>query len=123
MSFMETPRLLPLIVNERTEADVILLDLQIPEDLAYFAGHFPRVAVVPGVVQIHWAVHFARRHFPWLGVFQRMEAVKFKELLLPGQSPRLRLQGKPEKASLSFVYYSDDREYSSGRLYFHPADV
>lgn len=120
---METPLLLPVVLNEKVETDHILLDLHIPHRLAYFAGHFPRIGVVPGVVQIHWAVHFARQHLAWASVFQRMEAVKFKELLLPGKDLKLRLQGKPEKSSLSFLYYSEDREYSSGRIYFRPGHV
>lgn len=115
--------LLPEVLHEQARDHEITLDLRIPHNLAYFAGHFARIPVVPGVVQIHWAAHFAREYLHWERIFQRMEAVKFKELLLPGQHLRLRINGSPEKSRLNFVYYSEDREYSSGRIHFHPADV
>jgi 3-hydroxymyristoyl/3-hydroxydecanoyl-(acyl carrier protein) dehydratase len=121
--FLNTTCLLPEVLDAKIQDHELLLDLRIPENLAYFSGHFTRIAVVPGVVQIHWAVHFARHYLAWPGVFRHMEAVKFKELLLPGRHLRLKVQAAPEKARLQFVFYSEDQEYSSGRVYFHPGDA
>ena len=97
----------------------MVLDLRIPEDLAYFAGHFDEVAVVPGVVQIQWAVHYAKLNLGLELLFSHMEAIKFKELLLPGQQLALSLNYDEERRKLEFCYRSDACEYSSGRLYFH----
>jgi 3-hydroxymyristoyl/3-hydroxydecanoyl-(acyl carrier protein) dehydratase len=93
--------------------------LRIPEDLAYLVGHFPEVPVVPGVTQIHWAVHFARQRFKMPRSFGHMEAVKFKEILLPGQRLDLTLRYKGQSGKLEFLYRSETAEYSSGRIYFH----
>jgi len=111
--------LLPEILGERREAETVALDLRIPEALAYFAGHFDAIAVVPGVAQIHWAVHFARQRFSIGGAFSHMDAVKFKELLLPGQRLELVLRYLAQANKLEFCYRSQTAEYSSGRIYFH----
>lgn len=105
---METPR-----------ADGVVLALRIPETLAYFKGHFDEIAVVPGVVQIQWAVHYARQCLGLNLVFSHMEAVKFKDLLLPGQLTELHLRCPDAGRKLEFCYRSESSEYSSGRIYFH----
>lgn len=113
------PVLLPELLEQGGEGGTCVLSLRIPEDLAYFPGHFPQVAVVPGVTQIHWALYFARRHWPALGRFSHMEAIKFKELLLPGQRLELVLRHLPQAHKLEFRYRSQTAEYGSGRIYFH----
>lgn len=107
------------MLNEQTQADSAVLALRIPADLTYFNGHFDEIAVVPGVVQIQWAVHYARQYLGLTRVFSHMESVKFKELLLPGQQLELALQYLPAANKLSFCYRSVSCEYSSGRIYFH----
>lgn len=111
--------LLPEILAHQAIADGVTLILRIPETLSYFSGHFDQIAIVPGVVQIQWAVHFAREHLGLKGVFSHMEVVKFKELLLPGQSLQLSLRYHGEAGKLEFCYRSETAEYSSGRIYFH----
>jgi 3-hydroxymyristoyl/3-hydroxydecanoyl-(acyl carrier protein) dehydratase len=117
------PALWPELLKVDLDAGEAVLALRIPEDLAYFPGHFPRIAVVPGVVQIHWAVHFAQQCLGITRRFQHMEVIKFKELLLPGQYVRLHLQFSAPANKLQFCYRSDHHEYSSGRIYFHGNDV
>ncbi len=97
----------------------MILALRIPEGLAYFTGHFDKVPVVPGVAQIQWAVYFARQRLRANGPFSHMEAVKFKELLLPGQRLELVLRYLGLACKLEFCYRSETAEYSSGRIYFH----
>lgn len=111
--------LFPSLLAEHSHADHLLLSLRIPEELAYFKGHFDEISVVPGVVQIQWAVHYARQYLGLNLVFSHMEVVKFKELLLPGQHVELSLRYLAQALKLEFCYRSESCEYSSGRIYFH----
>lgn len=115
--------LFPEILANETLADGVLLILRIPENLSYFIGHFEQIPIVPGVVQIQWAAHYAQRFLGLDKVFSHMEAVKFKELLLPGQPLQLSLHYDPEAGKLTFRYQSEAAEYSSGRIYFHDDSV
>jgi 3-hydroxymyristoyl/3-hydroxydecanoyl-(acyl carrier protein) dehydratase len=111
--------LLPEVLGVQTTEDGAILTLLIPNDLAYFDGHFDQIAIVPGVTQIQWAVHYARQYLGLTLVFSHMESVKFKELLLPGQRCELGLRYMKQVFKLEFRYRSENAEYSSGRLYFH----
>jgi 3-hydroxymyristoyl/3-hydroxydecanoyl-(acyl carrier protein) dehydratase len=113
-----SPVLFPEILGKKIEAEGIILSLRIPEQLAYFSGHFDEVPVVPGVVQIQWAVHYAKQFLGLNRVFSHMEVVKFKELLLPGQHLNLSLSYLEAGSKLTFCYQSETTEYSSGRIYF-----
>lgn len=109
----------PETLVEQIQADGVVLSLRIPTDLAYFNGHFDEIAVVPGVVQIQWAVHYARQYLGLTRVFSHMESVKFKELLLPGQELELEMHYPQQAGKFTFCYRSAACEYSSGRIYFH----
>jgi 3-hydroxymyristoyl/3-hydroxydecanoyl-(acyl carrier protein) dehydratase len=115
----ESEVLWPEVFEETMGADEATLALRIPENLAYFDGHFPKVPIVPGVVQIHWAVHFARGRFELPPAFRNLEAIKFKDLILPCRRLHLYLRYAPPAGRLSFIYRMADREYSSGRIHFH----
>ncbi len=111
--------LLPEVLEIRPTEDGAILRLSIPENLAYFDGHFDQIAIVPGVTQIQWVVHYSRQYLGLTQVFSHMESVKFKELLLPGQQCELSLRYIKPASKLEFRYRSEDAEYSSGRIYFH----
>ena len=114
----EPAPLLPQVFAVTTEPARVTLALRIPPDLAYLPGHFPGVAVVPGVVQIHWAVHFARQYWKITEPFSHFEVVKFKELMVPSQQPTLTLNYSPRNGRLQFLFHADAIEFSSGRIYF-----
>jgi len=111
--------LLPEVLGVQPTEDGAILSLRIPDDLAYFEGHFDQIAIVPGVIQIQWAVHYARQYLGLAQVFGHMESVKFKELLLPGQCCELDLRYMKQASKLEFRFRSENAEYSSGRIYFH----
>ncbi|MCX7114252.1 MAG: AMP-dependent synthetase [Proteobacteria bacterium] len=119
----DLPVLLPEIIEEHLGAGTLALALRIPENLTYFSGHFPGTPIVPGVVQIHWAVHYARQSLGIRLPFHRMEAVKFKGLVLPGQRLTLALHWFAPAHKLEFNFRSENREHSSGRIYFKGYDV
>ncbi|MBE1159938.1 hypothetical protein [Dyella acidiphila] len=105
-----------LLLEETMHADAWTLALRVPVDLAYFPGHFPNAPVLPGVAQIEWALALAA---PRLGTPLRchtMEALKFQQLLRPGDRVDLRLQHDAARNKLHFAYRYGEKAFSSGRL-------
>jgi 3-hydroxymyristoyl/3-hydroxydecanoyl-(acyl carrier protein) dehydratase len=96
----------------------VILNLHVPTGLDYFSGHFPNMPVLPGVVQIHWAVHYAAQYFPLVGGFTSMEHIKFQSLVLPDAKLALSLLWNVEKQQLEFSFSNSERKYSSGRIVF-----
>jgi 3-hydroxymyristoyl/3-hydroxydecanoyl-(acyl carrier protein) dehydratases len=116
--------LLPdVLAYQQTSNDSVTLTLKIPANLTYFAGHFDQIPIVPGVVQLQWAVHYAHQYLGLNRHFHQMEAVKFKELLMPDQPLELHLHFNDQAGKLDFCYRSETAEYSSGRLYFHEPGI
>jgi 3-hydroxymyristoyl/3-hydroxydecanoyl-(acyl carrier protein) dehydratase len=103
--------------TERT-ANGVLLELKIPADLSYFDGHFPGCPLLPGVVQIKWAIDLGRKHIPVAGSFRSLRAVKFTRVILPDIIVTLQLDYVGDKHQLDFVYADDDQLFSSGTALF-----
>ena len=93
------------------------IELRVPLDLAHFSGHFPRTPVLPGVVQIEWAMDLARELIDDLPPrFGGMEVLKFQQLARPGDRLQLSLRFDRERGKLYFSYHNDDKPCSSGRI-------
>lgn len=95
------------------------LSLEIVPQLRVFDGHFPGAPVLPGVVQLDWAIAFARQAFADLPpVFQRVDQLKFQLPVLPPVQLELALEWNAQAAQLSFRYTSQKGTHSSGRVQF-----
>ncbi|QLI82305.1 AMP-binding protein [Chitinibacter fontanus] len=110
--------LLPQIVAEQVNGAQCQLQLHVKADIAYFAGHFPGTPILPGVTQIHWAAQLARQYFAITGQFQRMDVIKFQQIIQPGAELSLQLDWDETRQRLSFAYTSSQGAHSSGRLVF-----
>lgn len=96
----------------------VLLELVAPPDLLYFDGHFAGLAVLPGVVQVDWAILFGRRHFALAPAFCGIHALKFQQVIRPGVPVRLELLHDSARGSLNFRYFSAAGAHASGRILF-----
>ena len=109
----------PLAVR-RTPAGTPLssveLDFELAPDLTYLPDHFPGQPMLPGVVQIGWALRFAAREFGITMPFRRLAQLKFLHPIQPGRQVTLRLQ-RIADAEVSFSY-TTRQPCSSGRLLF-----
>jgi len=104
-------------VLEQTETEgEWSLQLSVPPDLAYFSGHFPKAPVLPGVVQVEWALNLGRQLLNLSGAFAGMEVLKFQQLVRPGDEIQLHLRFDPERGKLYFTYRNDTATCSSGRI-------
>jgi 3-hydroxymyristoyl/3-hydroxydecanoyl-(acyl carrier protein) dehydratase len=107
-------RVVPL--TEREQDGVWTLVLQLPPELIHFDGHFPQAPVLPGVLQVGWALALAA---PRLGTSmhcREMESLKFQQLLRPCDEVELTLRLDAARGKLHFTYSLAGAHASSGRL-------
>lgn len=116
--------LMPPVVWHEREALHANLEIDVNGDLMAFDGHFPQGAILPGVVQLDWAVQLAQSHFGSAipPCFVRVDALKFQRPVVPGMRIELSLQWRPGTQVLAFLFRSDAQTvHSSGNVVFAAA--
>lgn len=108
-------RLLPSINAIEQQEDSVLMTLTIDADLRCFQGHFDDVAVVPGIVQLDWAVTFAHEYLSMQGNVLDVSVLKFQKLLLPEMIVQLEIIKKSAK-KFTFSYHLANDKFSSARV-------
>jgi len=109
----------PEVLARRGEGDEVVFDLQVSPELDFFAGHFPGRPILPGVIQVQWAIAFARELGWGRGEFQALEQLKFNALVRPPARLSLRLIRNAQ--GLQFAYSENENRCSSGRVRFGDA--
>ena len=99
----------------------VRLRLHLPWDLRCFDGHFEGAPIVAGVVQLDWAIRFAEERFALLPRLERIEALKFFEVIPAGATVELELGYDAAAARLHFSYTSGERVCSAGRIQLQAA--
>ena len=119
---LHAPRtLLPEVVSQTEQDGEWSLELDVPLDLAHFSGHFPQTPILPGVVQIDWALNLARALLDLPARFSGMEVLKFQQLARPGDRLQLQLRFDAERGKLYFSYRNGEAACSSGRILLQAA--
>lgn len=112
----------PEVLACTASAGQVAYRLLVPADLSHFAGHFPGLPLLPGVVQIDWAIHFARQHFDLpTQSFSALKNLKFTAPVQPGAVLELDLAWQPDRQRLDFAYRLADRISASGQIVFAAA--
>lgn len=113
----------PDLVAQEQHDDEWRLELIVPLDLAHFPGHFPGTPILPGVVQVDWAMNLSQRLMELPPRFAGMEVLKFQQLVRPGDRISLTLRFDPERSKLHFAYRNGEAACSSGRILLVNADA
>lgn len=111
---------LPNVTLLEQEAGRLLLGLTVPAALSYLEGHFPQAPILPGVVQVDWAIYYSRAHFALAPSFCGINALKFQKVILPDAPLYLELTHDTLKGSVQFRYFSDAGPHAGGRILFGP---
>lgn len=107
---------LPKSITSELGDNFAIFELLIPEELDEFAGHFPNAPILPGIVQINWAVQFASDYLITSQSVAREFQVKFLHPIKPLFPLTLDLRVDRDKGRLFFQYRSGERTMSSGRI-------
>jgi 3-hydroxymyristoyl/3-hydroxydecanoyl-(acyl carrier protein) dehydratase len=108
----------PAIGAVRRSGAVTELSLRAPASLLYFDGHFPRFPILPGVVQVDWAIRLGRRYLALDAVPARTIQVKFRKPISPDVELTLALSLADAGRRLAFEYRDAQGIYSSGQIGF-----
>lgn len=96
----------------------VTIEVDVPADCSWLEGHFPGRPVLPGVVQVRWALQLAGQVWPNLDSVVALNNVKFLNPVLPPVRLRLELQWNAETARLDFAWHQDTQRCSQGRVVF-----
>ncbi|WP_095156296.1 acyl-CoA synthetase family protein [Pseudomonas sp. Irchel 3E13] len=113
----------PDVLSQEQQGDETHLHLAISGDLVYFNGHFPQTPVLPGVVQVDWAIALGQALLDRPRHFAGMEVLKFQQLVRPGDRLLLTLRFDAERGKLYFAYSNAGAPCSSGRILLEASDA
>ncbi len=103
------------------DSHAMTLTLPVPTSTPHFKGHFPELAVLPGIAQLHWVVEMAHRHLGTPTAVTEVKNLKFQALLFPKSTVTLKASFDPQKWTLTFEMTDKadaTKRYSSGKILF-----
>ena len=94
----------------------LLCNLTIPENLYYFQGHFEQAAILPGVTQIDWVMHYISEYFKVdTKKLISVDQLKFQHIIRPNYQVEFSIE-KLDKHKYRFNYKSEHGQHSSGKV-------
>lgn len=109
------------LLAEWDEADGRAFELRVPHTLVHFAGHFPGLPILPGVVQVDWTMRFAREWVPGVRALASVERLKFIAPVPPGALLTLSLTHDTSRRRVAFVWRLGERMCASGAIVYREA--
>jgi 3-hydroxymyristoyl/3-hydroxydecanoyl-(acyl carrier protein) dehydratase len=101
----------------------VSIALRVQPDLDCLRGHFPEIPLVPGAVQLGWALGFGAELLGVPSTMAGVRAVKFERVIQPGHSLSLNLVAQAGGGELRFEFASAAGRHSSGRIDTRPGDA
>ncbi|WP_228875609.1 AMP-binding protein [Paraburkholderia saeva] len=106
------------VLAEARTGDDVHYDLRVPPELAHFAGHFPGLPILPGVVQVDWAIRLAADHVADARAIASVDRLKFMAPVPPGAMLSLKLSHDAARRRVQFTYRLGERECASGVIVY-----
>ncbi len=108
---------IPTIKNAKEQSDKVELLLSFPKNAQYFQGHFPQIAILPGFVQVHFAMFFAKKYWSFTSDITHIKKLRFSKIITPETDVSLFIEYFSSQ-KIAFKYFLADTAHSSGEIYF-----
>ena len=106
------------LLAEARAGDTLHYELRVPPTLIHFAGHFPGLPILPGVVQVDWAVRLAAEQLPCAHSVASVDRLKFMAPVSPGSVLKLTLAHDSARQRVQFAYRVNERDCASGVIVY-----
>lgn len=107
----------PFVLDVAQTETTWTAELVFDADAPYFGGHFPGFAVLPGVVQLGIARHFAEQFLRRAFTLASVKKMKFTHVVVPGVCVRLTLTRLSDH-EISYEYRKGEASCASGVMCF-----
>ena len=107
----------PFVLDVAQTETTWTAELVFDADAPYFGGHFPGFAVLPGVVQLGIARHFAEQFLRRAFTLASVKKMKFTHVVVPGVCVRLTLTRLSDH-EISYEYRKGEAACASGVMCF-----
>ena len=107
----------PFVEHEVRTTTAYEADLTFDRDAAYFEGHFPEFAVLPGVIQLGTAHRLAETFIGRARTLRQVKKMKFSHVLCPGETVHFTLT-KVSEDEFAYDYRKGEVPCASGVLCF-----
>ncbi len=109
------------VLDERVVGASLVRVLRVRDVVGSLEGHFPGSPVVPGIVQVQWALDAVRRLTQRTATVDRLEALKFKAVIRPGQRVEVVVELCAVADVMRFRISCGETVFASGRCVLRPA--
>jgi len=106
------------VLAEARDGNDLHYELRVPPSLIHFDGHFPGVPILPGVVQLDWAIRLASEQVPGIQGLASVDRLKFMAPVRPGALLALTLSHDAPRRRVQFAYRLGDRDCASGVIVY-----
>ncbi|HEY4350529.1 MAG TPA: AMP-binding protein [Paraburkholderia sp.] len=106
------------VLAEARDGNDLHYELRVPPSLVHFDGHFPGVPILPGVVQLDWAIHLASEHVTGIHAVSSIDRLKFTAPVRPGALLALTLSHDAPRRRVQFAYRLGERDCASGVIVY-----
>lgn len=100
---------------ERTETE-FRYRLLLPEDDAYFEGHFPDQPVLPGVGQLHLLTQALSASLGRTVQWSKVHAIRFRRPILPNSPCEITVQRPDDDGEVRFQIEGEEGLMADGRF-------
>ena len=107
----------PHVLSISDEPPQTRILLEVSPELCWFHGHFPGQPVLPGIVQLHWAILVSRILYDFAGAPMEIKRLKFKKVIIPPRTLEHVVSKKGEHEVL-FTFSSLGDVNSQGQIVF-----
>jgi acyl-CoA synthetase (AMP-forming)/AMP-acid ligase II len=106
------------VLSEARSGMTLRYELRVPPTLVHFAGHFPGLPILPGVVQVDWAMRLAAEQVTGVRALASIDRLKFKAPVPPGALLALTLAHDAPRQRVQFAYRLGEQDCASGVIVY-----
>ena len=103
---------MPFVIDKKITENGAEIKLIFLKNSNFFKGHFPDVAILPGVVQLFFAHFLAEDVFDEKISMKKIKKIKFSRVIKPEREVILKL--KNSELSVDFIFKDSENQFSSG---------